>query len=290
MFLKPWFFLSISSALLIAIAQIFDKLLTRNLPTQVIPAVKKIINGLILLLVLFFLGVPSLTNWLLWKYILLLAVLDFFATLFYFVAIKQEAVSKILPYKTSLVVLITFTGAVILLSEAFTLSKAAGGLLIAVGVYLVLSNGKLKLPEGNKGFVLISMSGLLWAAYELTVKIGVSMAPPILLAILVYFVSGSFFWFYNGIFNRDKVKTLRKSLDLKNTIIFLVACIGASFSLLALYLALSMGPASLVLPLAHTAPLFLVVFSGKILKENNTVIRFLGSATIVIGIILLYLS
>lgn len=289
MFLKSWFLLSVSSAVLIAVAQIFDKLLTREVSPQVIPAVKKIINGLILLSVLSLLDFPTLTSLMFWKLILLLAFLDLLATLFYFIAIKDEEVSKILPYRTSLIVLLTFVGAILFLSETFTPLKGAGGLLIAIGAYLILSNGKVKYPKSSKGIIIITASGLLYAIYELTVKIGVSKLSPILLAVLVYFISGGFLWIYNIILNRKEIKSLKGAFSLKFVIVLLIACLGASFSLLSLYSALSMGPASIVLPLVHTAPLFLVIFSGKILKEKNTAARFMASTIIVAGMILLYL-
>lgn len=290
MALETWFLLSLGSAFLMALTRIFDKILTRSIHPQLLPAIKKAINGSILLIFSYFVlrfYIPQSYN--LWMFVLILALFDILATVLYFMAIKKEEVSKILPYQTSLIILLTFTFSIIFFSETLSLWKVIGALLIAAGAYGVLTDGKIRFPRSSKALILITFGGLLWVAYELTVKAGVSTFPPYLLAIFVYFVGDPFLWGYNLTKNREEIGSLRKKINLKTIFVLLAASFGAAFSALALYFALSMGPASIILPLAHTTPLFLVILSGEILQEKNIGIRFLSSTVIVLGIAFLYL-
>lgn len=290
MALETWFFLSLGSAFLIALTQIFDKILTRTIDPQVLPAIKKAINGSILLLFsYFFLKFYIPTNLNLWYFVIVLAIFSLLATVLYFMAIKRDEVSRILPYQISFIILLTFAFSILLFSESFTPLKGVGAVLIAAGAYGVLTGGEIKLPENTKALWLITIAGIFLVAYELTIKAGVSSFPPYLLAIFVYYAADPLLWGYNIGRNREQIGSLRDKFDLKTTLVLLGGCLGASFSALALYFALSMGPASIVLPLAHTSPLFLVLLSGKILKEKNIESRFLASLSIVAGITLLYL-
>lgn len=285
-----WFIFALASAVFLALTNIFDKILTKHLHPWTIPAIKKIINGTILILISYsFFQFYFPTQIYFWIFILILTIPGFISTVFYFVAIKKEEISRILPYSASLVTLLSFVFAILFLSESVSIMNAIGALLVSIGVYTTLSEGKLKFPKVTSALILITLAAVLRASYGIIAKIGTSDFPPYLLAIFVFLMGDTFLWGVNLKYKRkEQIKSVKKIFNLKIGLFLLLACFGASLSSLLMYLALKLAPAAKVLPLMRTSILFLVLMSGAILKEKGILIRLIGTALIVVGIFALY--
>lgn len=289
--IKLWFLLALSAAALTALTHIFDKILTTELHPWTIPAIKKIINGIILILVSHFLFqfyFPMKPYF--WFFLLILALPEAAATVFYFAGIKGEEISRIIPYQSSLLVVFPFVFALLFLSESVTSINVLGVLLISIGAYVILSDGEFKIPRTTKGLILITLAAFAWAVYGILAKMGTSFFPPYILAIYVFFIGDAFIWGVNLKYKKkEQIISVKKTFNTKTFFILLIACLGASLSSLFTFFALGMAPASKVLPLVKTSPLFLVLMSGTILKERKIFIRLLGSLLLVIGIFILYI-
>ena len=287
--MEVWFLLALGASISIAITHVFDKILTNYVNAQLLPAIKKAINGTILLLVsvfFFSFNIPLSAHF--WIFIAILVSLDIFSTLSYFAGIEKGEVSKLICYNDSLLVVLTFLFGVLFLSESVTFFNGVGVFLIALGSYTVLSDGKIVVPDRTQALELITISAFLWAIFNLTVKVAVGSFPPYLLAMLIYFVGDPFLWGYNIKENREEIRNIKETFNLKLVLVLIVACIGSSLTSLMTYFALKIGNASLVLPVVYSSPLFTVILSGRILKEKRIGLRILGASLVVLGIFGVY--
>lgn len=288
--MELWFLLALISSLSFSASHIMDKVLTEYLSPNLLSAIKKVISGVFVVLfslIFFRLYFPLSTHF--WTFIIILAALDVLGTVLYFRAISLEDVSKLISFKTVLSVVLPFLIGVLLLSESVSLLNGVGVLLLSVGAYVALSEGKLSVPTRTKAVKLISMAAILFTAYGMISKIAVGSHPPYILAIFAYFTGGSFLWSYNFKEERDNIFEIKDKLDVKSTFLLIAACLGASLAVLTMFLALEKGKASLVLPIVYSNPIFVVLMSGKFLKEENIALKAAGSLLIVFGVSLVYL-
>lgn len=288
--MELWFWLALGSSLSFSVSHIMDKVLTDYLSPNLLSAIKKVISGvLVVILSIVFFNLYFPLSMQFWIFILILASVDALGTLLYFRAIKLEDVSKLISFKTVLSVVLPFLIGVLILSESVSFLNGFGVLLLSVGAYVALSEGKLEFPTRTKAVELISLAAIMFTAYGMISKIALGSHPPYILAIFAYFTGGTFLWSYNFKEDKENIHTIKDNLNPKIALLLVAACFGAVFAVLSMFMALKVGKASLVLPIVYSNPIFVVLMSGKFLKEENLGLKIIGSLLIVLGVALVYI-
>jgi len=118
--IKLWFLLAILAAFGHAIVSALDKILMKNkkLKPLSLSTFRLGTNAIILLIIsvsLFNFKIPTETSF--WIYILSISLVYTGAAVFYFPALKYGDVSKLIPYREMIAILLSFILAVFLLSE-----------------------------------------------------------------------------------------------------------------------------------------------------------------------------
>jgi len=139
--------MALGFALFHAIAPILDKQVLKNneIDVMVFSTIRYGINAMISFI--FVLLATREVAYQINFQIITLSVFYFFAGITYFYAIKVGDVSKLIPYSQSINTLLSFFLAVVVLNEAFIMSDFAGAALIAIGGYIVWTDGKIVIPK-----------------------------------------------------------------------------------------------------------------------------------------------
>ena len=201
--------------------------------------------------------------------------------LFYFKALQDGPVNKIVPIDKSSV-LLTMAFAFAFFNEPFSVFKGIGLGGIAVGTYLMVSfkgGGKL-----GRWLVYAVLSALCAAATSLLIKIGLRdmdanlgtalrTAVVLVMAWLVVFVTGR----HKGL----------GEIRLKGWVFIFLSALTTGFSWLCFNHALKNGPASVVVPIDKLSVLVTVAFSAAVLKERIGIKALIGLAVLTAGTLLL---
>ncbi len=154
--------------------------------------------------------------------------------------------------------------------------------LILIGVYLVLSEKKLSIPNIDKASLLILILIPTDLISALIVKNLLFDVKPINLAIIMYFSAALFLFSFQFLF-RKKI-TFEVSNIKKRVPKILSASVFGALGTLFLYLALFYGNASKVYPLAGLTSVFIFIIASFFLKEKFYVHRLCGIIIAFFGI------
>ena len=288
--IELWFVYALAAALVQAVIQILNKYLTNFIDPRLLPALKRVISGTSLLVISFFifeLFLPLSFNF--WIFIGILASIDITAAVIYFKGLKRGEISQLASFQTALLAFFPFLIGITFLSESVSILSGIGVLILSLGAYTVISDGKFSFKDKNRALILIFVASLLWSIYGITAKLAVDSFPPYLLAIFVFYLDDIYVWGYNLESNRKGISGLKKIMNPKLVALVLLAGFCTGLGSLLTFFALKLGKASLALPVVYSSPLYVVLLSGRILKEKNIKIRLLGASMVILGVSMIYM-
>lgn len=201
----------------------------------------------------------------------------------YFHALKLGNVNVVVPIDKSSVVLSIVFG-VVILQEPFSHMTIICTILIAVGTLLMIQKRAVS-SQGKKSAALYALAGAVFAALtSILGKIGISGISSDLGSSIRTVIVLIMAWLI-VIFNHE-VKQISR-LDVKSSIYIIFSGIATGASWLCYYRALSLGPASHVVPIDKLSILFTVILSYVFFREKLTWKSLAGLILIVAGTLLL---
>ncbi|VVB61312.1 EamA-like transporter family protein [uncultured archaeon] len=287
--MELWLILALSYAFLHALVAVFDKQILKNAKVDALAlsAIRFSINAVVAFIFVLALAVPFASG--ISYPALALSVLYFLAAVTYFYALKAGEVSKLIPYRDAIVVLLSFFLAVVLLSEKFVPRDFLGVVVIILGGYIVWADGKIIVPKKSAGIVLIAISAVLLALIGIVAKLGVGTMNPLVLSLYMYFLDSIYVIIFSFATKRRQlvqtINTVRKEKKLIGLV--LAASIAAPLGVAFQFYSLSMQNAAKVLPVSGTLPLFAALIGWLVLKEKHGMARVIGAVLLIIGIYIL---
>jgi len=217
-------------------------------------------------------------------FIFLLGLLYATSGILYFESLKLDDVTEIIPYFQSFSILLIFISSLIFFKETATFINYFGIILILIGVYFILSKKGFKLLSLNKGIYLISIVIILGVTYTILTKSLLYNIKPINLSILMYFFATIILSGYVLVFQKKLITKTKELVKPKNLTKIIITSFFGAFGTLLLYLALSIGDASKVYPIAGAQSMFIFIIGVIFLKEKFYWHRLIGIIFIFIGI------
>ena len=182
---------------------------------------------------------------------------------------------------------------IILLHEQLSWDLAIGIIFIIFGVTMTGLNSQMfRDPYGQfsripgKAFVLGFGCGLAWGVSPILIKLGIKETGSPVAGAFISFLAATIVLSF--LFAKKRKRISEKFSTGAAASLFFIAGLFAFFANLARYTALSMAPASVVVPLVSITPVFLLFFSF-IFNRNIEIINrsvIIGTIAIVIGTIL----
>ncbi len=287
-----WILLALAYALGHALVSIFDKMLLKNktiepMSLSTFRLGTNALMSLIIVLVLFDFVFPSSASF--WINLAFVSFIYALGALMYFIPLKFGDVSQLIPFREAITILLSFFLAILLLSERTTVQDFIGTLVIMVGVYILLTGGKIVFPKFSKSIVFIGISGMLIAAFSVMFKPLVALAHPSLANLYLYvFVFLLLLAFNLLVKPRNQLRTFELILKDKRVLLFsLAASLSATLGTLALFYGLSIGNATEVLPVARALPVFAALIGWVTLKEKAGFTRLIATVIIFGGVYLI---
>lgn len=287
--MQTWLLFALTYAFLHALVAVIDRYVLKNHEIDPISfsTIRYAINAVIAYVLIAFLigGIGARITF----GVIAISVLYFFAGITYFYALKCGDVSKLIPYRDAIVVLVSFFLAIALLSEAFVALDFLGVLVIVLGGYIVWTDGKIIVPKKSPGLALIAASAVFLALNGVAAKSAVRDISPLALSFFMYALVALYFALISFAFRRKEMYATINILRSEKKIIFSI--FGASFSatlgVVLLFYALSMQNAAKVLPVSGTLPLFAALIGWLALKEKHGLARVFGAILLIAGIYIL---
>jgi len=165
-----------------------------------------------------------------------------------------------------------------------------GVILIIIGGYVILTDGKIIIPKKSKGILFMGIDAILLAIYGIIAKSATFTIEPIWITLFMYIFVSLFLALINfGVNFSDQVKTFKNLLvNKKLLLVSFGASLSASLGTLSLITALSIGNATKVLPVSRILPLFIVLIGWFGLKEKHGIPRLIGAICICLGMYFMY--
>jgi uncharacterized membrane protein len=241
----------------------------------------------ILLSILLFIQPPTIFNW---TAIGLFAASGFFAStlgrLFNFTSIERLGV----PISSTIIgsnpLFSTFL-AILFLGEQVDVTTLLGTMLIVGGIAITRSGGQAEGTLRGRDLVLPLASATFYGASSVTRKAALNILPDPVLGAVIGAVTSLIAY---ATFLLLKQKNCVKRIKWSETKYFIVNGLVLTFAWLSMLTALSTGKVSVVTALGGTSPLFAVLLSAILIKNDELNIRIgLGCITIVIGAIVVTL-
>lgn len=237
-------------------------------------------------------GIPHATN-MFYLFMFCSAVLDSVGFVISFKAIKITDISLLAPI-SSFGPVFTTIFAIYALNEQPSSLKLFGILLIVLGSYLLnvsTIRGGLLAPFkklfSNRGVLLFLFSNLLWTVTPIFQKKAISeMSPSI--PLYAPFIGFCFVVLILAPFALKKTLSYIKVFP-KYFKWVAVNGIGTAFAQFAAYTAFALGDVIYVNPVLKLTGIFTIILGGAVLKEKNIGERLLGTAVMLVGVLILIL-
>ncbi len=206
----------------------------------------------------------------------------------YFHALKIGNINLVVPIDKSAIIITMLLSFVIFPDEKFTLFKLLCIILIGAGTFLMIEKKKRKASSAKKSAILYAFLGAVFAALtSILGKIGIegiasdfgSAIRCVVVLIMAWVI----------VFTGKAHRGINR-IGTKSGIFIILSGIATGASWLCYYRALSMGPASVVVPLDKLSILFTCFFSYIFFKEKLTKKSLLGLLLIVSGTLLLVIG
>jgi drug/metabolite transporter (DMT)-like permease len=279
--MELWLTLAILCYASHAISSTIDKtMMNRGNTPLTVNSIKMLYDGIILLIIgAVFFNLRFTVDSVLWA--LLLGGLYAISGILYFNTLKLKDAAVAIPYLQSATLLLTFLGSVLFLHENPNAFNYAGIVLIFMGVYALFIEKGVRLPKMTRTFFIMAGAIIVMTIYSLLAKNLVDQIEPINLAIMMYFSSALFLFFYIVAFKKHDGTKIFKSPRL------IIAAFFGAMGTFLLYSALQVGEASQVYPIAGLQSVFIFLLASFFLKEKFYWHRLAGVITVVIGIYLI---
>ncbi|HLC45829.1 MAG TPA: DMT family transporter [archaeon] len=283
-----WLFLALFFAFTHGLASVLDRLAMKRegVNHYALAVVRYALNSFVALLAVLYLeglAVPSS------ELLFTAAFLSLFwagGALFYFKPLKHGDVSQLIPFREVIIALLSFSLAITFLGEPFSFNDVAGVLLVSLGGYALLTNGKLVLPKLSTPLLLIAGNGVLLAVWGVFAKPATLKFSPAMLNLFFYFSGSILLLAY--MLARGRLSEFKPLLsDNRALRISLLASVSASIGTLSLFYALSAGFAAEVLPVTRSLVVFAAAIGWVFLKEQAGMARLLSALTVFAGVYLL---
>ena len=286
--MQTWLIFALTYAFLHALGTVFDKQVLKNhkIDPVVLSTIRFVFDVIFAYLIISALAIPikgfNMS-------VIAISILYFFAAILFFYALNFGDVSKLIPYRDAIVVLLSFFLAVVFLSENFALRDFLGVIIIVIGGYIVWTDGKIIVPKNSPGLALIAASGVFLALNGVMVKSAVSGISPLALSFYMYALVALYFVLISFAFRRKEMLETINILRREKKIILPIfgASLTATVGIVLQFYALSMQAAAKVLPISGTLPLFAALIGWLALKEKHGVARVIGAVLLIIGIYIL---
>jgi drug/metabolite transporter (DMT)-like permease len=288
-----WIILSLYFAIWSAISFVIIKKLVRSFDSVVVLFLSLLIAiPFMLVFLILTTGFPSLNaNFLL--AIFASAVIDVFAFLASYKAIKIASVSEIAPV-SSFSPVFTLIFAMIFLKEVPTEIKLFGVIIVVVGAYFLNISGikkgalePIKKLASNKGVQLFFFANFLWAITPIFQKVAIQNTFPMTPLIGPIFDYGLVAAILLPIVlrklkqSKEAFKTIKKSL----WVLVILGFFGA-LSQYAAYTAFSLANLGYVISIFRLSSIFAIILGALFLKETGIREKLLGAVIMLIGAIL----
>ena len=278
-----WFILSILAGLAFAVARVVARFLLKKKGSPLaFTAIHDFIAGLTILpLAIIYFRLPE--NNITWVYFAGVVVFAFLADWSAFTALKKIDIS-LYQIITQIRHILIIIGGLLVFSEAITIFKLFSVLLIIVGVIVALYvKSKIKLDKRGVWLSALSTVAAVIAflfAKQTLLDFSTETAVSLEL-ILIGLLSFTFLGF--------SYRRLHQELVINGRGLVISGIIFGVFELL-LFLALSVGEASRVVPAVQSSLIFAVIAGVVFLKERSNITqKIVGTILIMMGIGLLYL-
>ncbi|GJQ57616.1 MAG: DMT family transporter [Candidatus Scalindua sp. AMX11] len=220
----------------------------------------------------------------------LLLPLDIIALLLYLKAIRISPLSLTLPFLSLTPVFLIGTSYIIL-GELPDKTGVIGIMLVATGAYLLNVHtvhlgilGPIKAIGKERGSVLMIVVAFLFSITSILGKIAVQHSNPTFFAVFYSFLL-SFSLFFIIQFKTKRIV----SKIVSQPLLFLFIGICMAIMMLTHLKAISLVEVSYMISVKRMSLLLGVVYGTLFFKERNIKERFLGSATMILGIVLISL-
>lgn len=280
------------SAIFAALTSILAKVGMKNVNSNLATALRCIIVVAFSWLMAFITtDISSQLNLLTYKTMLFL-ILSGLATgaswMCYFHALKIGNVNVVVPIDKSAIVITMLLSFLIFPNEKFTLFKLFCIALISLGTFFMIEKKKRKNSKAKKSAILYAFLGALFAALtSILGKIGIdgiaSDFGNAIRCVVVLIMA----W---AIVITGKSHRQLNCIDTKSGVFIILSGLATGASWLCYYRALSMGPASVVVPIDKLSILFIVILSYLFFKEKLNKKSFFGLFLIVTGTLLLVIG
>jgi len=275
-----WIILGVLGYLSYSISSALDKyLMNKGYDPLLTNTMKMFFDGIVLLIVgILFFKIKISLNLIYWS--VLLGIIYGIAGILYYKSLQLKDVQQIIPFIQASSILLIFFCAIFILKESANLSNYLGVFILVIGIFLVLSDKKTKIPKFDKAFYLITVAVILIVIFSLIVKVLLDDIQPIDLSITMYFSSALFLFFY-VLF----IKKRKELFKIKRSTIVVSAVFG-SLGTFLMFMALAIADASKVYSLGGIQSVFIFAIAVIFLKEKFLWHRLLGVLMILIGIFL----
>lgn len=282
-----WLVLACLSALFAGLTSVLAKYGIKKIPSDVATAIRTIVVLIFAVLAVFIAGSQH-TVFEISKKSLCFLILSGLATgaswLCYFKALGLGDINKIAPIDKSSTVL-SMLLAFLLLGEKITLLKGASMVLIAAGTYLMLDRKKSITKAESKAWLIYALLSAVFAALtSILGKIGIEGVESNLGTAIRTAVVLAAAWAI--VFIKKEQHTLH-AIDKKSLVFILLSGLTTGASWLCYYRALSMGEASVVVPIDKLSILVTVALSYVFFKERLNKKTAGGLALLTLGTALL---
>jgi drug/metabolite transporter (DMT)-like permease len=163
-----------------------------------------------------------------------------------------------------------------------------GILIIVIGIYLVVTEHITQRPHLDRHFVIIAALVPIDLAYALLVKLFLSDADPIALAVSIYLLSAVLLAVVSFVMRKRTGLTAASLRPHLRIVIPASLCAAAGAGLT--YTALSLANASKVYPMAGISSVVVFLLATVFLKEKFHKHRLVGTLIVCLGIYLISLS
>lgn len=247
---------------------------------------KAFFSGLILLIGgLVFFNLRFTRDLLVWS--LILGFIHALSSIGYYIVLKSKNAGETMPFFQSSSVLFIFLGSVIVFNEFVTIFNYIGIVLILIGVYLLLVESSMKHPKLDRVFLLILLLTILSVISSLMVKELLFNVEPMNLAITIYFSATVILVGCQVVLKKPSSGALSYFKPRISKIIS--ASFFGAMGTFFLYLALSVGNASKVYPIAGLNSIFVFIIASIFLREKFYWHKLIGTVIVVGGIFLISL-
>ena len=224
-----------------------------------------------------------------WALVLLSALLETGYMLSLSAAYGAGDLSLVYPIARGTAPVLVTPLAILVLGERLSPLGVAGIALVVVGIFAsqgMSSRVSPFAPGARRAVALAVLTGVMTAGYSLVNKVGVSVAPPMLYAFLVFLVNGLLTWAV--LWRRHGLAwPLPRDIRLLRLVTIGVLMMGAYMAVLV---AMSLTAVSYVVAARETSIVVGALLGALVLKERHPATRLAGAVVIFAGVLVIALS